>query len=209
LSKIFTVTQVQEDNFHKVPVILRNDLLRQPYQPLRQAYITYDKTSKITTHCSDSANDNGSFDSKQHNLALCSSHTSPVNIVAMQADSEARHFPFLPLVISAEARIPISRDFMEVIVLCSIYGGTSSTVSQGTDLGYDKLESRLEQIMDSCTNQFPTMSAVFTHIIKASRPELSVTRTMLSLSLSLSWYWSVRATPTPNIDCTQTQQDHN
>jgi len=72
---------------------------------------------------------------------------------------------------------------MEVIVLYSISGGTSSTVSQGTYLGYDKIESRLEQIMDSCTNQFPTMSAVFTHIITARRPGLSVTRTMFSLSL--------------------------
>jgi len=41
LSKIFTVTQVQEDNFHKVSVILRNNL-RQSYQALRQAHIKYD-----------------------------------------------------------------------------------------------------------------------------------------------------------------------
>ena len=74
---------------------------------------------------------------------------------------------------------------MGVIVLYSISGGTGSTVRQGTYLGYDKIESRLEQIMDSCTNQFPTMSAFFTHIITARRPGLSVTRTMLSLSLSL------------------------
>ena len=108
---------------------------------------------------------------------------------------------------------------MEVIVLYSISSGTSSTVSQSTDLGYDKIESCLEQIMDSCTNQFPTMSAVFTHIITASRPELSVTRTMLSLSLSLcvlvlvctrystSKHWLHANTARPQLITTNVWQD--
>jgi hypothetical protein len=52
----------QNIKFHKVPVILRNDLLRQSYQPLRQVRIAYNKLSKCTSHCGDNAKDNGLFD---------------------------------------------------------------------------------------------------------------------------------------------------